>query len=293
MAAGAPPPPLGALPLRRSHTLKGAKKLLANPRVVLAAVILPSFALLAIFAPWLTPWAIDDMDITQRLAPPSFAHPLGMDINGADVWTGMLYGARTSLYVGFLTVLLSLGFGVSIGLVAGYFGRWVDQVAMRLVDLLMAFPGTLLAMALAALLGPSLHNVVLAISATGWTSSARLIRGQVLSLRERDYVLASRALGAGAPRLLWLHVFPGTLSPLIVHATFSLSSVIIVEASLSFLGLGASGSAPSWGALLGMGRTVLMEAPHLSIIPGLAIMLVVLSLNFLGDALRDLADPRR
>ena len=163
---------------------------------------------------------------------------------------------------------------------------------MRAVDLVMAFPGILLAMTLTTLLGPTVINIVLAISLTGWTAAARLVRGQVLSLNEREYVTAARALGAVDRRIIWRHIFPGTISPLLVHATFSLSGVIIVESSLSFLGFGAQDSAASWGSLLGQGRTVLTEAPHLSIAPGMAIALTVLSLNFIGDSLRDALDPK-
>ena len=163
---------------------------------------------------------------------------------------------------------------------------------MRSVDLLMAFPGILLALALAAVLGPSLHNVIIAITATGWTSSARLIRGQVLSISERDFVTSVKALGGNDARILFKHIFPATLPQLVIHATFSLSGVILIEASLSFLGLGAQDGAPTWGAILGMGKSVLLDAPHLSLAPGAAIMLTVLALNFAGDSLRDLLDPR-
>lgn len=282
-------PPIGSKVTRKLKFLSAA---LSNPRIWFGLAILPLFTIMALFAPWLAPTPPDAIDISLRLLPPSPEHIFGMDLAGGNVLTAMLYGARTSLYVGFLTVLLSLSIGVLVGLIAGYYRGWIDTALMRTVDLIMAFPGILLAMALAALMGPSLHNVVLAISATGWTSSARLIRGQVLSIREREFVTASLALGAGPTRVILRHVFPATLSPLVVHATFSLSGVIIVESSLSFLGLGAQDGAPSWGALLGQGRNVLTEAPHLSMVPGIAIMLVVLALNFVGDALRDLLDPR-
>lgn len=282
--------PTSGSPELRKHKFISAA--LSNPRIWFGLAILPLFAGMALFAPWLAPTPPDAIDISLRLLPPSLDHLMGMDLAGGNVLTAILYGARTSLYVGFLTVLLSLTIGVFIGLVAGYYRGWIDTTLMRIVDLIMAFPGILLAMALAALMGPSLHNVVIAISATGWTSSARLIRGQVLSIREREFVTASLALGARPSRVIWQHIFPATLSPLVVHATFSLSGVIIVESSLSFLGLGAQDGAPSWGAILGQGRSVLTEAPHLSIVPGTAIMLVVLALNFVGDALRDLLDPR-
>jgi peptide/nickel transport system permease protein len=205
----------------------------------------------------------------------------------------MLYGARSSLYVASLTVLLSVTLGVFIGLVSGYFGKTIDHIFMRLVDIVMAFPGILLAMSLAALLGPSLHTVIFSISATGWTSAARIIRSQVLSLREREYVLASKALGATHTRLILSHILPGTITPLVVHSTFALSGVIIVEASLSFLGLGAQDGALTWGGLLGQGSQIeLARAPHLTLIPGAAIFLLVLSLNQMGDALRDALNPR-
>lgn len=264
-----------------------------NPRLVFGLTVVLTFTALALLAPWLAPTGPDDMDISKRLMPPGTGEPLGRDLYGMSLLTAMLYGAQTSLYVAFLTVTLTCTLGTGLGLVAGFFQGWIEAVIMRVVDLLMAFPGILLAMALAALMGPSRHNVVLAIAATGWTSAARLIRAQALSAREREYVQASRALGASPWRLLLRHVFPATISPLLVHATFSLSGVIIVEASLSFLGLGAQDGAPSWGAILGQGRTVLTEAPHLSVIPGAAIALLVLALNFTGDALRDLLDPRR
>lgn len=261
-------------------------------RIYFGLAVLGTVALCAALAPFFAPTAPDFVDLTLRLLPPGAGHPLGCDINGSDILTSLLYGARTSLYVGVLTVVLSLTLGVSIGLVSGYKGGWIDQLFMRTVELLMAFPGILLAMAIAAVLGPSVHNVVIAITATGWTSSARIMRGQVLSIRERDFVSAIKALGAGDVRILTRHILPSAWSPLVVHGTFSLSGVILVEASLSFLGLGAQGASPTWGALLNQGRTVLTEAPHVALAPGIALMLLILALNFLGDALRDLLDPR-
>lgn len=286
-----------ATPRRPSPGRELALRMAKNPRIWFGLTVTASFAALALLAPWIAPTAVDDMDIVMRMTPPDISGAasewLGRDINGGSVLTAMLYGARTSLYISFLTVSISVTLGSAIGLLAGYKRGWIDGLLMRVVDLLMAFPGILLAMALSALMGPSIHNVVLAIAATGWTSSARLIRGQTLSVREREYVVASRALGASGLRQVVRHIFPATLSPLIVHATFSLSGVIVVEASLSFLGLGAQDGAPSWGAILGQGRTVLTEAPFLSIIPGLAMAALVLALNFVGDALRDILDPRQ
>ena len=282
-----------AAPPARHPIYLFARRAIRQPRFVFGASVLTLFVVLALLAPVLAPTGPEDMDISLRLLPPSAHDLLGRDVNGASVLTAMLYGAQTSLYISFMTVALACTLGTGIGLLAGYRLGLVDAVLMRSVDVLMAFPGIILALALAALLGPSRHNVILAIAATGWTSTARLVRAQAMSVRERDFVQASRALGAGDFRLAMRHVLPGVMSPLIVHATFSLSGVIIVEASLSFLGLGAQDGAPTWGAILGQGRTVLTEAPHLSLVPGLAMATLVLALNFLGDALRDLLDPRQ
>lgn len=264
----------------------------ASPRIWFGLSIVVVLVVISILAPWISPTDPEDMDIALRLQPPSKDDWLGRDLNGASVLTAMLYGGRTSLYISFITVFLSVTVGAGIGLIAGYKRGIVDSILMRSVDLLMAFPGILLAMALAAFMGPSLNNVIFAIAATGWTSSARLVRGQALSVREREYVTATRALGAGDRRIILKHVFPATLSPLVVQATFSLSGVIVTESSLSFLGLGAQDGAPSWGAMLSQGRTVLTEAPYLSIFPGIAIVLIVIALNFIGDALRDILDPK-
>lgn len=282
---------------QKGWTMTGLFRPAINARLLFSTICLVTICLLALFAPWLAPSDPLDMDIARKLSPPTLeggrANWLGYDLNGASLFTAMLYGARTSLVVAVATVLASLSLGVTVGLVAGFRGGWWDMILMRLVDIIMAFPGILLAMALAALMGPSLGNVILAMAATGWTSSARLIRGQTLSIREREYVTAAYSLGARSWRILFRHIFPATLSPLMVHATFSLSGVIIIESSLSFLGLGAQDGFPSWGALLGQGRTVLEEAPFLSLIPGLAMAALVISLNFLGDALRDILDPKK
>lgn len=273
-----------------------AGKIAQNPRIIFSSIVLSVIVVTALGAPWIAPTQPNDMDIARKLLPPQWTSEiqslLGYDLNGSSVLTLMIYGAQTSLFVAFVTVFISMTIGVIVGLVAGFRGGVYDMILMRVVDILMAFPGILLAMSLAALMGPSLDNVILAIAATGWTSSARLIRGQTLSIREREYVTAARSIGASSGRILLRHIFPGTLTPLIVHGTFSLSGVIIIEASLSFLGLGAQDGALSWGALLGQGRTVLTEAPFLSIIPGVAMALLVMSLNFMGDAIRDILDPK-
>lgn len=268
-------------------------QLSTNPRFLIGGgiVLLTIFA--AIFAPYLSPSSLDDSDFMMRLCRSSSQHPLGCDLNGNDILTVMLYGARSSLYVGVITVLLSLTVGIGIGLVSGYFRGWIDQILMRVVDIFMAFPGILLAMSITALMGPSLTTVIFAISATGWTSAARIVRGQVLSLREREHVIAAAGIGVPHYKIMLQHILPLTWSPLIVHATFSLSGVIIIEAGLSFLGLGAQDQLPTWGGLLGQGSEIqLDQAPRITLIPGLAIFTLVMALNFIGDALRDAFDPK-
>jgi peptide/nickel transport system permease protein len=248
--------------------------------------------LTALLAPWLSPARPEAIDLASELAPPGGAHPLGAAENGVDVLSHLLYGARVSLVVSLFAVLLSAAVGVSLGGLAGYLGGVADEAVMRVVDVLLAFPGILLAIFITAVLGPSLANVVFALTVTGWTGYARLVRAQILSLRERDYVQAARALGAGGGRILFRHLLPNAAGPIVVQATFAVPGAILAEASLSFLGLGAPPGTPSWGALVDQGTQYLLVAPHVALFPGLAIALTVLGFNFLGDALRDAVDPR-
>ena len=255
-------------------------------------VIIGLFAVSGIFAPWLSPYNPYEIRLSQGLSPPSSAHPLGQDINGSDILSRLLYGARSSLAIGVIVICISGATGIMIGLISGYYGRVVDTVLMRLVDILLAFPGLLLAIALAAVMGPKIQNVVFALSLLGWVSFARLVRGQVLSVKEQEFVVSAKALGISDMRIMLVHILPNVLSPVIIQATFGIASVIIAESSLSFLGLGVPPGTPSWGGMLSEGKQVLMEAPYVSIFPGVAIMLVVLSFNFLGDGLRDRLDPK-
>lgn len=282
-----------AKPARRLRKFPVVAKLLRNPRFFAGGVFIMITIFAAVFAPLLSSLQAIEPEIIYRLSPPNATNWFGRDINGNDIFSTMLYGARLSLYISFLTVTLSLVLGVFVGLLSGYWQGNVDTTIMRVVEIFMAFPGILLAMSLVALLGPSLNTIIFSIAATGWTSYARLVRAQVLSLKEREYVNACRTMGASHSRILWRHILPGTISPLVVHSTFSLSGVIIVEAGLSFLGLGAQDDIPTWGGLLSQGSQIeLAQAPHLTLIPGLAIFLLVISLNFMGDALRDELDPR-
>jgi peptide/nickel transport system permease protein len=249
--------------------------------------------LTALLAPVLSPYPPEAIDLASELAPPGAAHLLGAGENGIDVLSQVLYGARVSLVVAFFAVGVSALIGVTLGGLAGYVGGWVDEVVMRVVDVLLAFPGILLAIFITSVLGPSLANVVFALSFTGWTGYARLARGQMLTLRERDYVQAARALGSGDARILFRHLLPNAAGPLLIQATSAFPGAILAEASLSFLGLGAPPGTPSWGALVDQGTQYLLVAPHVALFPGLALAITVLGFNFLGDAVRDALDPKR
>lgn len=231
--------------------------------------------------------------LALRLEGPSLAHPLGLDELGRDVWARLLAGARVSLLVGLVVVSVSASVGLVVGAIAGYAGWLVDETISRIIDILLAFPGILLAIALVAVLGPSLTNVVIALASIGWVGYARLVRGQVLKAREFEFVQAARALGAGPLRILVRHIVPTAIPALVVQATLGMAGAILAEAALSFLGLGVQPPTPSWGTMINGGRAHLIDAPHLTVFPGLAIALVVLGFNFLGDGLRDRLDPRR
>ncbi len=248
--------------------------------------------LAALVGPAITPFDPSSQQLALRLAAPSMAHPFGLDELGRDILARVLAGARISFLVGLTVVIVSSAVGTLLGAIAGYFGGRVDDVISRVIDTLLAFPGLLLAIALVAVLGPSLANVLFALTIIGWVGYARLVRGQVLRAREFEYVQAARALGAGTARILWKHVIPTAMPAVVVQATLGMAGAIIGEASLSFLGLGVQPPTPSWGTMLNGGRAHILDAPHLTLFPGLAIALLVLGLNFLGDGLRDRIDPR-
>lgn len=258
----------------------------------LGAVIVAIVVLGALAAP-LLPWDAAFQDLPHRLEGPTWQHWFGLDELGRDILARVLLGARVSLMVGVIVVGVSSVVGMAVGGVSGYYGGRIDQIIGRVMDVLMAFPGMLLAIALVAVLGPSLVNVVLALAVIGWVGYARLVRGQVLRAREFEYVTAARALGARTPRILLRHVLPTALPPLLVQATLGMAGAILSEAALSFLGLGVQPPTPSWGTMINGGRVHLLDAPHLTIFPGLFLAIVVLGFNFLGDGLRDSIDPRR
>jgi peptide/nickel transport system permease protein len=258
-----------------------------EPGFYAGAGILALLLVVALFAPWLAPRDPSEQNLENDLVVFSRAHPLGTDKLGRDVLSRTLYGSRISLAVGAVTVTLSLVFGVAVGSLSGYFGGWPDHLLMRLVDILLAFPGILLAIAFAAVLGPGLYHVVIALCLIGWTGYARLVRGEILSLREREFIQAAQALGSGPVRVILRHLVPNLVPPLLIQATFGLATAILAEGSLSFLGLGVEPPTPSWGAMLNEGRQFILVAPHLTTYPGLAIMLTVLALNLVGDALQE------
>lgn len=268
------------------------KRLLKNFAFTSGLILTVLLVLGALAAPLLAPYDPNVQDTARRLEAPSNQHLLGLDDLGRDVLSRVIFGARVSLRVGFSVVLLASMVGVTLGAISGYFGGAVDVMVMRLCDILLAFPGILLAIALVAVLGPSLNNVILALAVIGWVGYARLVRGQVLKVREMEYVTAAKALGAKSPRVILRHVLPNVINPVIVMATLGLAGAILSEAALSFLGLGVQPPTPSWGAMLTAGRRYLGLANHLAIFPGAAIMLAVMGLNFLGDGLIDALDPK-
>ncbi len=245
----------------------------------------------ALFGPLVAPFDPSTQQLVLRLEGPTGLHWFGLDELGRDIFTRVLYGARISLLVGIVVVGISATVGIALGAIAGYYGGRVDEIISRVIDILLAFPGLLLAIALVAVLGPSLTNVVFALTLIGWVGYARLVRGQVLRAREFEFVQAARALGATTPRILLRHIIPTTLPAVTVQATLGMGGAILNEASLSFLGLGVQPPTPSWGTMLNYGRGHLLDAPHLTIFPGVAIAILVLGFNFLGDGLRDAFDP--
>lgn len=255
-------------------------------------IIVVGVMLCAFLAPVLAPYSPTEQVLAEGLKGPSVTHPFGQDRLGRDLLSRMLYGARISFWVATVAISISLGIGLLVGTAAGHFGGWMDELLMRLVDILQAFPGILLAIAFAAILGPSITNVVIALSLIGWVGYARLTRGQTLVVREMEFVAAAKALGGRDLRVILRHVLPNILGPILVEASFGFASVIVAEASLSFLGLGAQPPTPSWGGMLNEARQYLLVAPHLTLFPGLAIVVTVMGFNFLGDGLRDLWDPR-
>lgn len=259
---------------------------------LVGAVLVCAFVLVAALAPLLSPYDPVSADFANVLSPPARAHPFGTDDIGRDILSRVVYGSRISLQAGLFTVAVALCIGLPLGLVAGYLGGQVDNVIMRALEVILSFPGLVLALGITAVLGPKLIHALFAIGVVFVPNFARLIRAQVLSVKEHDFVAAARALGASDRRLVLLHILPNCLAPLLVQSSFSVAFGILTEAALSFLGMGTQPPTPSWGIMLSAGRGYLEQAPWLGAFPGLAIFLAVLGFNLLGDGIRDALDPR-
>jgi ABC-type dipeptide/oligopeptide/nickel transport system permease subunit len=269
-------------------------RLLGDNRARFGIAVIVVMALAAIAAPWIAGDPLK-IDLTNFLQKPSAAHWLGTDVQGRDIWSRLVYGARVSLTVGLISQGIALLLGVTLGLLAGYYGRWVDEVVMRLADVTLAFPTLLLLIAMVAAFQPSMGVVFATIGVVGWAGMARLVRGQVLVVRQLEYVQAIRALGAKDVRVMLQHVLPNVIAPVVIAATLGVAGAIMAEAALSFLGLGVPPPTPSWGSMIADGRDLdqLRRAPWTSVFPGMAIGAAVLGFNLLGDALRDALDPRQ
>jgi peptide/nickel transport system permease protein len=264
-----------------------------QPLAALGVALLTVFVLCAVFAPWLAPQDPARLDLAGRLLSPGHGHWFGTDALGRDILSRTLYGARISLIVAVSVVSLSLGIGLVAGLAAGFYGGWTDTALnVYVMNAFLALPGILLAIAFVAFLGPGLFNLILALSISGWVGYARLVRAQVMAVKEREFVEAAQALGASDIRVLCRHILPNIVQPLIVQAAVGMAGAVLAEATLSFLGLGVPPPAASWGAMLNDARSHLFDSPHLVLFPAMAVMLAVLSFNFIGDALRDFLDPR-
>lgn len=264
----------------------------SNHLALLGLVILVLLVGTAIFAPWIAPQSPFAQDLADRLQPPSSEHWLGTDALGRDILSRLIWGSRITLFIVGTVALISPLIGLLIGTVAGFAGGWVDQVLMRITDIFLAFPKLILALAFVAALGPSVTNAVLALALTGWPPYARLARAETLTIRNADFIAAARMQGASAPRLLILHIWPLCLSSLIVRVALDMAGIILSAAGLGFLGLGAQPPAPEWGAMISDGRTYILDHWWVAAMPGIAIFLVSLAFNFLGDGLRDVLDPK-
>ncbi len=263
-----------------------------NKLAVIGLGIVIFFIVLAIIAPIAAPYSYKDQNLAERLMPPSGKHFFGTDDFGRDIFSRILYGSRLSLWVGFFSVLGSVILGTLFGIIAGYYGRWVDTIISRIFDIMLAFPSILLAIAVVAILGPSLQNALIAIAVINIPNFGRLVRSKVLSVKQEEYIMAARAVGMRDTRILFHHILPNSISPVIVQATLAIATAIIEAAALGFLGLGAQAPTPEWGKMLSDSKQYLVQAPWTLFFPGVAIMLTVLGFNLMGDGLRDVLDPK-
>ncbi|MCM3716559.1 ABC transporter permease [Halalkalibacter oceani] len=267
-------------------------KLRKNKAAMVGGLLILFFLLVAIIGPFLTPYQPNTPDYANKLASPSADHWFGTDHHGRDIFTRIIHGMSLTLYVGVVSVLIGAVIGVLLGITSGYYGKRVDAFIMRCMDVLLAFPGILLALAIVSVLGPSLNNVIIAVGIFSIPVFARIVRGSTLAVRKLEYIDAVKALGASDVRIIFRHILPNVTSPLIVQATLSIATSILTASGLSFLGLGAQPPTPEWGAMLSDGRNFMWDAPHVAFFPGIAIVIVVLAFNIFGDGLRDALDPK-
>ncbi len=273
---------------------KALRRFLGNRMAVAGVVVVTLLLLVALFAPVIAPHhPNDDIFRGMRGVGPSLEHPMGFDHLSRDLLSRVIFGTRVALLVGLVSSLISIVIGVIVGAVAGYFGGWIDELLSLITDALMAFPLIALLIVLAAVMGPSLTTTIIVIGATVWARYARVVRAEVMSLRERDFVTAARALGAFDRRIIWKHVVPNVLTSVIVLASLQVGAVIILESALSFLGLGVRPPTATWGGILSDGRAFILRYPHIAIFPGVMIVITVLAFNFIGDGLRDALDPHQ
>jgi peptide/nickel transport system permease protein len=268
------------------------ERFLKNKMAVAGSLVVLLLFAVSLLAPWIAPYDPSMIDLTQVLAAPSSAHPFGTDQLGRDVLSRMIWGARISLKVGFVATGIAILLGAILGAVSGYYGRWVDAVIMRFVDIMLCFPAFFLILAVIAILEPSIWNIMIIIGLTGWMGITRLVRADFISLKERDFVLAARVIGASDPRIIFIHILPNAMASILVAATLGIAGAILTESALSFLGIGVQPPTPSWGNILTAGKDNIDIAWWLSLYPGLAILITVLGYNLLGEGIRDSLDPR-
>lgn len=270
------------------------RKFLKNKLAVIGFIMMLIIILAAVFAPWITPYTFEEQNLMNKLAPPSSDYWLGTDRYGRDIFTRLLYGGRVSLIVAFGAVAGAMVIGITVGALAGYFGGIIDALLMRIVDVVISIPSIFLLITIVTIFSPSIENLVIVFSLTSWTGTARLVRGEFLSLRSREFVLASKTIGTRSWKIIFTHILPNAMGPIIVAATLLVGSVILTEAALSYLGLGISPPTPTWGNMLqdAQNYTVMLTAPWYPTFPGLMILVTVLSFNFIGDGLRDALDPK-
>jgi peptide/nickel transport system permease protein len=286
------PETISESPVRVNPTKRFIRVFLGRGLVVFGMIIVLLFVLIAVFGPLIAPYSPVKIDVAHKLESPSVQHWLGTDNFGRDTLSRLIYGSRNSLMVGVVAVVIAAFVGISAGMLAGFYGGWINIVIMRIVDALMSFPMILLALLIAGLLGSGLRNVMIALGVAMIPVYARLMCGQVLSIRENDYVMAGKSMGSSGPRQLFIHILPNSFPPLIVLVTMQIGSAILAEAGLSYLGIGITPPEPSWGAMVNDGFKFVITNPLLSFVPGLAIMLVVFAFSMVGDGLRDALDPR-